>query len=299
MKSSMLSNFLKDNILTKSNKKVSYYKNFNSFDATKETIIFNYGLVCSHEHFKHQIEFFSKTHNILAHNYRGHFNSESEVDFKDVNFENICSDIRQIYSKENLTQAHHIGHSMGVNVSLEFSKNYPHLVKSLTLIAGTAQPVFGTMFNSNIVEHLNPILKIIFNKYPNAVNNFWKHTKHNPLIKRIIHQGGFNIDTVSQEFINIYLEKINELGPHLFLRLLEEMNSHEALSFISQIKHKTLIIGGDNDKVIPNYNQRILHEKIQYSELFILRNGSHVPQIDFPDYINERISLFFKSLAKA
>ena len=72
------------------------------------------------------------------------------------------------------------------------------------------------------------------------------------------------------------------------------MNKHESLNNLSTISTKCLIIGGDCDKVIPNYNQRILHEKIKNSELFILKNGSHVPQIDFPKLVNERIELFIQ-----
>lgn len=288
----MFKGFIKSYITTSNNKKIVYYKNFNNIDETKKTLIFNYGLVCSHEHFRFQIDFFKPNFNIIAHDYRGHYESESEKDLSDVNFTNICNDTVSIINKESINNCILVGHSMGVNISLEIATLHPGLIDSMVLISGTAQPVFGTMFNSNIVEHISPILKLVFKKFPNAVDNFWKHTKHNPIIKRIVHKGGFNLETVSDEFIDIYLTKINELGPQLFIRLLEQMNKHETLNRLSQLKTKTLVVGGDCDKVIPNYNQRILHQKIKDSELFIIKNGSHVPQVDFPDFVNKRIELF-------
>lgn len=288
----MFEGFIKSHITSKNEKKIIYFKNFNSLDKSKKTLIFNYGLVCSHEHYRYQIDFFKSNFNIVAHDYRGHYESESEADLSDVTFSNICEDTVSILTQENIQSCILIGHSMGVNISLEIANLCPNMIESMVLISGTAQPVFGTMFNSNIVEHISPILKIIFKKFPNAVDNFWKHTKHNPLIKRIVHKGGFNMETVSDEFIDIYLTKINELGPQLFIRLLEQMNNHETLNKLSKIKTKTLIIGGDHDKVIPNYNQRLLHEKITNSELFIIKNGSHVPQVDFPNFVNRRVELF-------
>ena len=296
----MLDNFTKVKIQTHDSQDILYYKNFPyELDSTKRTLIFNYGLVCSHHHFTQQISHFQNDYNIIAHDYRGHYGSTSLEDYSDLTFKNICLDINGIINKESIKKPILIGHSMGVNVSLEYAKIFPQNVEALILISGTAQPVFSTMFNSNIVDHISPMLRTLFKKFPSAVGSFWKHTKHNPIIKAIVHRGGFNINNVSDEFIKIYLSKIEELGPNIFLKLLEQMNSHDIISYISQVESKTLIIGGDNDKVIPNYNQRILKEKLNNSELFIVKNGSHVPQVDFPNSINRRIELFIESLAEA
>ncbi len=104
--------------------------------------------------------------------------------------------------------------------------------------------------------------------------------------------GGFNQEMVSDEFIEIYLNKIGVLGPDLFFQLIGEMQTHDILAFLSKIKTRTLIIGGNKDKVIPNYLQRILNEHLENSELYIVHKGSHVPQVDFPLLINERLELF-------
>ena len=69
-----------------------------------------------------------------------------------------------------------------------------------------------------------------------------------------------------------------EKGPRVYCRLLDK------------------VIGGDKDKVIPNYLQEILQTRLRNSKLYIVKNGSHVPQVDFPKNINERINLFIQSL---
>ena len=90
------------------------------------------------------------------------------------------------------------------------------------------------------------------------------------------------------------MKKISELPKEIFLHLLDQMKTHSAINHLEAIKTKTLIIGGDKDKVIPNYLQNILQNKIKDSQIYIVKNGSHVPQIDFPNFINSRIELFLE-----
>ena len=63
-------------------------------------------------------------------------------------------------------------------------------------------------------------------------------------------------------------------------------------AFIHKIKTPCLLIGGNRDKVIPNFQQRLLNEKLENSEMYIVHEGSHVPQVDFPKMVNERIEYF-------
>jgi pimeloyl-ACP methyl ester carboxylesterase len=58
------------------------------------------------------------------------------------------------------------------------------------------------------------------------------------------------------------------------------------------MKIPALVIGGQKDNVIPNHLQRTLASLLPNSETYFFVSGSHVPQADFPDMINERIDLF-------
>ena len=132
----------------------------------------------------------------------------------------------------------------------------------------------------------------ILGKYPYMFKTFWQFAGWNPIVKKVIHAGGFNIEQVSDEFIEIYLNRIARLSPDLFFKLLDQMQKHHILAHLPAIKIPALIIGGDKDKVIPNYLQRLLFEQLEKSQFYIVKNGSHVPQVDFPEFINKRISLF-------
>lgn len=282
---------------THDGEQIFYTTNFNpDKEKNSDVLVFNYGLVCSNHHWAPQLEYFDSINKkILIHDYRGHFHSTGRDDISKLTYKNITEDVYGLLEKNKIDSAVMLGHSMGVNICLEFARRYPHKVAKQILISGTVVPVYSIMFNTNLVDQLKPLIIKLYNTYPAAFNSFWKFSGWNPLIKKIVHAGGFNLEQVSDEFIEIYLNKIGQLGPDIFFQLLDEMNRHNILASLNRIQVPTLIIGGDNDKVIPNYLQRLLNENLPKSKLYIVRNGSHVPQVDFPQFINERVEYFLKN----
>ena len=70
------------------------------------------------------------------------------------------------------------------------------------------------------------------------------------------------------------------------------MTKQNITANLEKMKMPSLVIGGFKDNVIPNHLQRALASLLPKSETYFLKDGSHVPQADFPDMINERIELF-------
>jgi non-heme chloroperoxidase len=282
---------------TSDNEKIFYSLNFEpSSIPDAPTIIFNYGLVCSNHHWSLQVEHFHKLgFNIITHDYRGHYESSGIDNIKDITFQRISEDIQELLDYLTIDKVILVGHSMGVNTCLEFATKFPHRVTSLILISGTVIPVKEIMFDTNAMEIFSPYFDFFLKKYPKILDKLWKRGGNNPLINKLIHRGGFNIKTVPKEFVDIYLSKVSELGPSLFFQLLAQMSKHDVISKLDKLGHPVLIIGGDRDKVIPNYLQFLLHKQLRNSFVYVIRNGSHVPQADFPELINERMTYFLEN----
>jgi pimeloyl-ACP methyl ester carboxylesterase len=88
------------------------------------------------------------------------------------------------------------------------------------------------------------------------------------------------------------LNRVGQLGPEIFFQLFNEMTKQNITSSLERMKIPALVIGGQKDNVIPNHLQRTLASLLPNSETYFFVSGSHVPQADFPDMINERIDLF-------
>lgn len=275
--------------------RIFYNTNFNpkEYDPQKPLLVFVYGLLCSNYHFKYQIPFFEELgYQILIHDYRFHFASSQDGDINSCTFSNIAKDLNELIDNLNVSQIDLVGHSMGVNICLEMSKLYPQKVRSMTLISGTVVPPQDIMFDSNIVDLVSPYVKNFSTKYPRLYNTLWKNAYLNPLMHYIIMDGGFNPKQVEMEFVQLYMKKISELPNDLFFHLLKIMQEHDIISYLPTIKTHTLVVGGDKDKIIPNYLQKILTSNLKNAELYIVKDGSHVPQVDFPEIINQRIHRF-------
>lgn len=281
-------------ILTHDQKKIFLQTSFEPNAVPHEKfLMFNYGLVCSTHHWSKQIDFFiEQGFNLIFHDYRGHFNSSGEEDLESITFKNIADDMKEILDHLQIKQCIMLGHSMGVNTTLEFAKFYPEYLQGMVLIGGTVMPVTEVMLGSNIMDIVLPYVQLLYEKYPKEGNWIWKTSAFNPLIQQMIKQGGFNTAKVSNEFIQIYLNRIGQLHPRIFFQLFKEMTYHDVSTYLEKIKTKALIIGGENDKVIPPYLQQMLKNKLPNSELYMIFQGSHVPQVDFPEQINQRILLF-------
>lgn len=286
----LTANFFK----TPDNQQIFYLRNVKEFDNSKPILVFNYGLVCSNHHWIYQVKAFNDLgYQILLHDYRGHFQS-TMGSIEEVTFNQFASDVFLLCEHLNIKKGIFLGHSMGVNVCLHIAKNHPELVAGLVLISGTYLPVKDIMFDTNLMEYIMIVATLFHQYYPETLSKIWSTGGLNPLIREIIHTAGFNKKKVPREFIEIYLNRMGQLGVEIFFKLIDQMSKQNITTALSQMHVPTLIIGGIKDGVIPNHLQRSLANIMPDAETYYLRTGSHVPQADFPELINERIDLFFK-----
>jgi non-heme chloroperoxidase len=279
---------------TSDQEQIFYVKNFKQVDPERPVLIFNYGLVCSRQHWEKQTKHFDTMGiQILVHDYRGHFQS-TNADLSNITFAQMAKDIHDLCEALGIKKGIFLGHSMGVNVCLQAAKDFPELVTGMILISGTFMPVQDVMFDTNLMEFVTPLALAIKEKYPELLKKLWSTTGLNPLIREIIHATGFNRKKVERQYIEIYLNRISQLGPEVFFQLFNEMTKQNIIVSLDRIKTPTLIMGGNMDNVIPNHLQRTLASIIPDSETYFLKDGSHVPQADFPELINERIDLFLQ-----
>lgn len=280
---------------TSDNEQIFYTKNFTDIDIKKPILVFNYGLVCSNHHWKFQAEYFDqKGYQILIHDYRGHFQSTGNHDVKKITFQQIAQDINELCQYLGIPKAIMLGHSMGVNVCLQLAKDFPNLVSGMVLISGTFINVKDVMFDTNFMEFIMPMTQFGMEKYPEVIKKIWATSGMNPVVRELIHSSGFNRAKVSKEFIEIYLNRMGQLGAELFFQLFNEMTKQNITSSLGSMNIPSLVMGGFKDNVIPNHLQRSLASLLPKTETYYYKDGSHVPQADYPAETNERIELFIE-----
>ncbi|MEX1099695.1 MAG: alpha/beta fold hydrolase, partial [Bacteriovoracaceae bacterium] len=175
---------------TEDGEQVFYSTNFDPAKdgaSHEDVLVFNYGLVCSNHHWSKQLKHFDdRGYKILTHDYRGHYLSTGHNDVANITFQNITDDLHKICVALNIKSSIQIGHSMGVNICLEFARRYPEMTKRMVLISGTVIPVFNIMFNSNITDQTLPSAAKLMKKFPKLFESFWKYGGWNPVTRKMI-----------------------------------------------------------------------------------------------------------------
>lgn len=275
---------------------------FSAFDGTPiyyevrgqgEPIVFIYGIACLMNHWHLQVEDFSKTHQVILFDIRGHHKSSPVLNTNNFKFEHLAFDIKGLLSHLDLPQAHFVGHSFGVPYMLKAYEQFPEIFKSMTFINGFARNPLQKLFGLEFVEPLFHFLKEQHRKSPDLWNTLWRGMIDNPIAFQIAAlAGGFNIRLTQFKDIEMYGRGVSRLELVYFFALFEELLKFDGTPILETIKCPTLIIAGEKDMVTPTSFQREMHHVIEHSEFLLIPYGSHCSQLDFPDFVNLKLREF-------
>lgn len=270
-----------------------------SFDGTEiyyevrgegDPIVFVYGIACLMNHFHHQIEHFSKTHQVITFDLRGHNRSQIPKDLKQMTVYAMAQDLLMLVEELQIKRAHFVGHSFGVPVLIEFSKLTRKHLWSLTFINGFAKNPIQGMFGLDFVEKFFAVAKSTYYSVPDLWNPVWKFSVQNPVAALVTGAlGGFNLQRTEWKDIEIYARAVAQMSLDMFIPLFEDMMRFNDEAAVKRIQTATLVLAGAKDFVTPLHFQEQLHKFIHASRYVVLPEGSHCTQLDFPGEVNQHI----------
>lgn len=98
-------------------------------------IFFVHGFACSHEDWRHQLDFFSKTNEVIACDLRGHGLTPGRP--QECSIEHYGGDVAALVNNLELRDVVLVGHSMGCRVVVQAARLVPKKVKALVLVDGS------------------------------------------------------------------------------------------------------------------------------------------------------------------
>jgi pimeloyl-ACP methyl ester carboxylesterase len=210
----------------------------------------------------------------------------------------LTEDLKGLLEHLHIPKAHFAGHSFGVPLLLEFYRQAPEMIASMTFINGFSKNPLKGMFGLDVVEPFFYFMKAQYKKSPDLWTTLWRMAVDNPLSMILAGaSGGFNLKLTQFKDIEVYTRGVARMDLRIFLELMEELMRFDGEEILSTIQAPTLIISGEKDNVTPSKFQIEFHNKIKNSEYVLVPYGSHCTQLDFPEYINSKIELFLKKHA--
>lgn len=233
---------------------------------------------------------------VLLWDYRGHGLSSSPDDLEtaDLTVERSAKDLAIVLDHAGVADpAILLGHSMGCQVILEFTKQHPERVLALIPMFGTfGRPLDTFMDNPNSRKIFAWIHKLA--KAAGRSGTRWIRPLYASPIAFSIGKATGLVDQyyAPRADIEMYLEHMNHLDPRLFLRMVSQIADHDLTDFLGEIDKPTLVIAGEADLFTPLHRSEEMARRIRGAELLVVPEGSHAAIVEHPETINLRLERF-------
>ena len=261
-------------------------------------LVFCYGIACSSLHWTYQIDFFRKNYRCIWFDYRGHQHTPLPNDLESMTVESSAKDLKAVLDFLDVKDAVVLGHSMGVNVALEFSRMFPERVKALVLAHGTPKNPLDTLLGGSFLNTPFEWLSRFEREKPSLIQTLWSIQKKTTLISDALGMLGFNIHLAHPEDIRTYARQISELHPTVLTHMMDDYRFCDSTPWLHEIKVPTLVLSGDQDRVTPPSTQDLIHQLMPQSELVRIHHGSHCGTLDLPELVNLLIERFLDKTVK-
>ncbi len=257
-------------------------------------IVLSDGIGCDGYAWAHFLPFFRDRFKIVHWHYRGHGRSEMPHDMEYVSIPDICEDMNCLFEELKLEPAIIVGHSMGVQVVLEFWHMFPEKVRAIIPVHGSYGHPLDTFHDNRILATLFPYLKKFAIEHKAAAQKFWEAIVPTKLAMLVATTFEVNGRLINEDEFWPYFEHIGYVDVELFVRMLEKAQNHDAQHFLKDINVPVLIIGGEKDTFTPGWLARKMARMIPGAQLMMIPTGSHTGMMEIPELFLLRVEKFLE-----
>jgi len=250
----------------------------------------------------------------IGWDYRGFFESDKPKRNRTIDVRNHAQDGQEVL-KAVLGEGAHadllVGHSMGVQVALEFALLYPETVGAMVLLNGT--------FGHALQTGLQPILKVPYMGDVLTIVIFWVlqrgHEQYLDLIRvalapvlPVIFQIMARLFG-SKDMVTLYNDEdyylkmwdnymggicSNAKSMRAFLQGFQVLDAHSVGHLMHQLGHPTLLYAGLWDVLTPAYNMAWMNRALPNSRLVVDNFSGHFSVVEHPQRTMGEIHHFLK-----
>lgn len=233
---------------------------------------------------------------VIRWHYRGHGNSDEPRDPKRVQVEDLCDDLAGVLDDIGVESCILMGHSMGVQVILQFFGLYPDRVDALVPICGTYKKPLDTFHDSDTLKNLLPYIDKAVEAAPERLQGLWTALAPSRLSYLLAAATSeINAKLTRRSDFQPYLEHIAEMDLKFYVRMLKSLANHSAEDILEDVDVPTLIIASQHDTFTPMRRSEEMHEAIDQSELVVIASGTHIGPLEVPDLVNGAVEKFLKN----
>ncbi len=237
-------------------------------DQNRPAVVLSHSLATSMEIWGYQLPLLTHRFRVLLYDLRGHGGSEPSGD--SCSLQELASDVAALLDHLQIPVAAFVGLSIGGMIGQVFALRFPNRLSSLVLSSTGCQ-----------VEEQ---LKITLNDRINKVHAAGLQSQVKPTLtrwftSRFIEEAPRTMAWVSDLILSTSVEG--------FVGCCRAIQDLDVIDALPTIRAKTLLIPGEQDSGFPERISRTIQQKIAGSELILLRNASHMGNVEQAHAFNE------------
>ncbi|MFT3708593.1 MAG: alpha/beta hydrolase [Archangium sp.] len=267
-------------------------------EATGVPVVLNDGLGCDGFIWRYLWEPLTSKRRVLHWNYRGHGRSGVPQDDTRIGMEYITDDLARLMDSQKLDQAVIFGHSMGVQVCLEFHRRHRARVKGLVLICGSYGTPLDTWHDHTLMRVAFPYVSKLVERAPDAARALTSRLLNTQLAVEFGIRTELNPELMKHNDFAPYMEHLAKMHPLYFVRTLDSLKDHSAWDHLPHVDVPTMVIGGEGDKFTPVWLSQRMAEHIPDAEYVYVPGGTHTAPLERPGLVNAAIDRFLRERVK-
>jgi 3-oxoadipate enol-lactonase len=258
------------NVIKVGDLKIGYNEAGN--DGKSLPIIFLHGVGSDKSVWDEQVDYLSKSRRAVAFDYAGY--GESDLSPKDLTREEIARLVFASMDALKIENAHVCGLSLGGVIALEMFKQSPERIKSLILADSFVKHTKG----DEIIERTSSLVeKITIRKFAEQRVELLLMTDAPKSIR------------------NKVVETFSKIHKQTFQWATRAVWAADYRNLLPSINVPTLVLVGEHDRITPPELSKELAENIRNAKLEIIKNASHLSNLDQPQIFNDLIEKFIKN----
>ena len=253
---------------------------YQEYGSGPETILFVHGLLMNHQMFDAQVEALRSQYRCVAFDLRGQGNSE--VTGSGYDMDNLTEDTVELIKALDCGPCHFVGLSMGGFIGMRLAIHHPHLLRSLSLLATSADP-----------EPKENVRAYKMMAFMGRVLGFGPFAKK---LSAILFGADFLSNETQKNTREHWQDQIRGNSRAGSSRAAMGVIEREGVyQHLVQINTATLIVVGDQDVATVPAKSKRMQDAIANSELVIIPGAGHSSSIEKPAEVTHVLATFIQA----
>jgi pimeloyl-ACP methyl ester carboxylesterase len=256
------------------------------------------GLGCDGFIWRYLWEPLASKRRVLHLNHRGHGRSGVPTDDRRIGVDLFCEDVDRLMAHVDMDRAVIFGHSMGVQVALEFHRRFRDRVAGLVLLCGSYGTPLDTWHDHSLMRLAFPTISKVVETAPELAREIISRVVKTELAVDLGIRTELNRELLKRSDFYPYMEHLSRMHPLYFVRTLDSLKDHSAWDHLPWVDVPALVVGGEIDRFTPVWLSQRMAEAIPQCEYLSVPGGSHTAPLERPGLVNGAIERFLKERVK-